>query len=40
MKFHPGPSDLIEAGGILIVIGDREVIRRLREEGCKPPQKV
>lgn len=40
MKFHPGPSDLIEAGDILIVIGDREMIRRLREEGCKPPQKV
>jgi voltage-gated potassium channel len=40
MKFHPGPSDLIEAGDILIVIGDREMIRRLRDEGCKPPQRV
>lgn len=38
MKFHPGPSDLIEAGDILIVIGDREMIRRLRDQGCKPQQ--
>lgn len=35
MKFHPGPSDIIEPGDILIVIGDSEMIRRLREEGCK-----
>jgi len=34
MKFHPGPSDRIEAGDILIVIGAPEMIRRLREEGC------
>lgn len=36
MKFHPGPSDRIEAGDILIVIGDPEMIHRLREEGCQP----
>ena len=34
MKFHPGPSDKIESGDILIVIGAPEMIRRLREEGC------
>lgn len=37
MKFHPGPSDRIEPGDVLIVIGDPEMIRRLREEGCKQP---
>jgi voltage-gated potassium channel len=40
MTFHPGPSDRIEAGDILIVIGDSEMIRRLRDEGCHPPQTV
>jgi K+/H+ antiporter YhaU regulatory subunit KhtT len=40
MTFHPGPSDRIEASDILIVIGDSEMIRRLRDEGCRPPQTV
>ncbi len=38
MTFHPGPSNRLEAGDILIVTGDPEMIRRLRDEGCRPPQ--
>ena len=35
MKFNPRASDLINAGDILIVLGSREMIDGLREEGCR-----
>lgn len=34
MKFNPSASDLIGAGDILIVLGSREMIDRLRQDGC------
>lgn len=34
MKFNPGPETRIEAGDILIVIGNPQMIERLRTEGC------
>lgn len=34
MKFHPGPETRIQVGDTLIVIGNPEMIHRLRTEGC------
>lgn len=34
MRFNPGPGDRIDGGDILIVLGRREMIERLRQEGC------
>ena len=34
MRFNPSASDLISAGDVLIVLGSREMIDRLREDGC------
>ena len=34
MKFNPRASDLIHAGDVLIVLGNHEMIERLREDGC------
>jgi voltage-gated potassium channel len=36
MTFNPTPSARIEAGDILIVLGDSEVIQTLREKVCLP----
>lgn len=34
MSFNPKPTEVIQEGDILIVLGDPEMIRTLREEGC------
>lgn len=34
LTFNPGPHDEIEAGDTLIVLGSRDMIYRLRHEGC------
>lgn len=36
MKFNPSPGDHIQEGDVLIVLGDPDMIRTLREEGCTP----
>lgn len=36
MKFNPSPADRIQEGDILIVLGDSDMIRSLREKGCVP----
>jgi len=36
MTFNPAPTDLIEAGDILIVLGDTAWIDKLREKVCTP----
>ena len=36
MAFNPTPSSRIEAGDILIVLGDSDVIQNLREKVCLP----
>jgi len=36
MTFNPIPSARIEAGDILIVLGDSDVIRALRKKVCTP----
>lgn len=36
MKFNPSPSARIDAGDILIVLGDSKVIEALREKVCLP----
>jgi voltage-gated potassium channel len=36
MTFNPSPSARLEAGDILIVLGDSEVIQTLREKVCLP----
>lgn len=36
MNFNPGANMKIQAGDILVVLGNPEMIRRLREEGCTP----
>jgi len=35
MKFNPVASDRIYAGDTLIVLGSREMISRLRKDGCE-----
>ena len=36
MTFNPSPSDVIQEGDVLIVLGDPTMIRTLRENGCTP----
>jgi voltage-gated potassium channel len=36
VTFNPDPSDRIKEGDVLIVLGDPEMIRSLRERGCTP----
>jgi voltage-gated potassium channel len=36
MRFNPAPSARIQEGDILIVLGDPDMIRTLREKGCMP----
>lgn len=36
MKFNPSPSDRIQEGDVLIVMGDPAMIRSLRTKGCTP----
>jgi len=36
MRFNPSPNDRIQEGDILIVLGDTDMIRTLREQGCTP----
>jgi voltage-gated potassium channel len=36
MMFNPEPTEVIEEGDTLIVLGDSEMIRNLREQGCTP----
>ncbi len=36
MTFNPSPSHRIREGDILVVLGDAEVIRTLREKACTP----
>lgn len=36
MRFNPPPSERIEAGNILIVLGETDVINALREKVCTP----
>ena len=36
MVFNPSPSERIEAGDVLIVLGDSEVLQSLREQICTP----
>jgi voltage-gated potassium channel len=36
MTFNPSPSDIIQEGDVLIVLGDPSMIRSLREDGCMP----
>ena len=35
MRFNPSPTYRIEPGDVLIVLGNREMINRLRREGCE-----
>ncbi len=35
-RFNPTPTAPMDAGDILIVLGDRDMIERLRSEGCAP----
>lgn len=35
-RFNPSPTASMEAGDILIVLGDHDMIKRLRNEGCDP----
>ncbi|HHP7239239.1 potassium channel family protein [Longibacter sp.] len=37
MRFNPDPAARIQEGDILIVLGDPDMIRTLREKGCMPP---
>jgi voltage-gated potassium channel len=36
MKFNPAPSDRIQEGDVLIVLGDPDMIHSLRKQGCTP----
>lgn len=36
MRFNPKPTHQIKAGDVLIVLGSKEMITRLRVEGCQP----
>jgi len=36
MKFNPSPSDRIQEGDVLIVLGDPDMIHALRTQGCQP----
>ncbi|WP_022835834.1 potassium channel family protein [Salisaeta longa] len=36
MHFNPAPSDRIQTGDVLIVLGDPATIETLRREGCSP----
>jgi voltage-gated potassium channel len=36
MKFNPVPSDRIQEGDVLIVLGDPDMIHALRTQGCQP----
>lgn len=36
MRFNPSPKDKLKTGDILLVLGNNEMIKRLREEGCSP----
>ncbi|PEN13452.1 potassium transporter TrkA [Longibacter salinarum] len=36
MRFNPNPTSRIQEGDILIVLGDPEMIRTLRDQGCTP----
>ncbi len=37
-RFNPSPTVPMEAGDILIVLGDRDMVGRLRSEGCAPAE--
>ncbi|PSQ91930.1 MAG: potassium channel protein [Bacteroidetes bacterium SW_4_67_19] len=37
MNFNPGADMKIQAGDILVVLGNPEMIRRLKGDGCTPP---